>query len=48
MKNLEDFIIENVPATCYYIPDFITESEEKLLLHQINTNTPVKNKNMKI
>lgn len=33
---LEEFKLNNVPGTCYYIPNFITEAEEKLLLHDID------------
>ncbi|XP_070500454.1 alpha-ketoglutarate-dependent dioxygenase alkB homolog 6-like [Chironomus tepperi] len=35
MLNLEDYKLDCLPDTCYYIPNFITEAEEKLLLHEI-------------
>lgn len=35
MSDLKDFKLDSVPSTCYYIPDFITEAEEKLLIHNI-------------
>lgn len=40
MLNLEDYKLDCLPDTCYYIPNFITEAEEKLLLHEIY-KTPV-------
>lgn len=36
----EEFIVKEIPGTCYYIPNFITEAEEKLLIHDI-IKTPV-------
>lgn len=42
MMDLEKFIVTNVPTTCYYIPDFITESEEKLLIHNIQKTSSVR------
>lgn len=38
----EKFLVKNVPSTCYYIPDFISESEEKLLLHNILKTSAVR------
>ncbi|XP_027687001.1 alpha-ketoglutarate-dependent dioxygenase alkB homolog 6 isoform X2 [Chelonia mydas] len=32
---LETFLLEQVPPTVYYIPNFISESEEAYLLHQV-------------
>uniref|UniRef100_A0A452H242 Uncharacterized protein n=1 Tax=Gopherus agassizii TaxID=38772 RepID=A0A452H242_9SAUR len=32
---LETFRVEQVPPTVYYIPNFISESEETYLLHQV-------------
>lgn len=33
--DLEKHRIENVPATAFYIPDFVSAEREKLLLSQI-------------
>lgn len=38
----QKFLVKDVPSTCYYIPDFITESEEKLLLHNILKTSAVR------
>lgn len=40
--NMKKFIVENVPSTCYYIPEFISESEENFLLHQISRTSNVR------
>ncbi|KAG5674435.1 hypothetical protein PVAND_004406 [Polypedilum vanderplanki] len=41
--NLEEYKIDNINInTCYYIPNFITESEEKLLLHEINKTPTIR------
>ncbi|XP_030638471.1 putative RNA/DNA demethylase ALKBH6 [Chanos chanos] len=32
---LEKYILKNAPPTVYYIPDFITETEEEYLLQQV-------------
>lgn len=33
--SIEKFMLKTVPSTCFYVPSFITESEEKLLIHNI-------------
>lgn len=38
----EKFQVRDVPSTCYYIPDFINENEEKLLLHNILKTSTVR------
>lgn len=38
--DVEKFIVKEVPKTCYYIPNFITEAEEALIIHQIE-RTPL-------
>lgn len=40
--NYESFKLENIPSTCFYIANFITEAEETLLLHNINKISPVR------
>jgi alkylated DNA repair protein alkB homolog 6 len=42
MLDLENFIVPSVPSTCYYIPNFITEAEEQLLIHNIEKTSPVR------
>ncbi|CRL01631.1 CLUMA_CG014375, isoform A [Clunio marinus] len=39
---LDKFRVESMPPSCYYIPEFITESEEKLLLHNIERTSVVR------
>ena len=39
---LENFKVETVPSTCYYIPDFILESEENFLIHNIAKTSNVR------
>lgn len=40
--DFEKFIVKEVPSSCYYIPNFITEAEESLLVHQIERTPLVK------
>lgn len=40
MMNIESYLVNKLPPTCYYVPNFITESEEKLYLYYI-LKTPV-------
>lgn len=42
MLDLEQYIVKTVPSTCYYIPDFITDVEEKLLIHNIEKTSTVR------
>lgn len=42
MLNLEQFMVKTVPSTCYYIPDFLNDGEEKLLIHNIEKTSPVR------
>jgi len=39
---ISQFVVKEVPSTCYYIPDFITESEENFLLHNIAKTSNVR------
>lgn len=45
MIDLNEFIVKEAPTTCFYIPNFITEAEEKLLIHDI-IKTPVSYENI--
>ena len=36
MSNLDSYLLEKCPKTAYYIPDFITEEEENILIKNIN------------
>jgi hypothetical protein len=36
MPALEDFKIESLPSTAFYIADFITPEEEELLLQKVS------------
>jgi len=38
--NLEDYLIPGLPDSFYYIPNFITASEEAHLLTKVYTSTP--------
>lgn len=42
MDTISQFLVEEIPSTCFYIPDFITESEENFLLHNIAKTSSVK------
>jgi alkylated DNA repair protein alkB homolog 6 len=42
MSNLDKFKLDSVPSTCYYIPNFITEAEEHLLIHNIGKTSSVR------
>lgn len=35
-KNLEDYKVDALPSSLYYIPDYITPSEESLLLDRVS------------
>lgn len=39
---LEKFLVKDVPSTCFYIPEFITEAEENLLIHNIAKTSAVR------
>lgn len=41
-SNYKNHQVSNIPPTCYYIPNFVTESEENLLIHNINRISPVR------
>lgn len=40
--NLVKFIVKSVPATCFYVPEFITEAEENLLIHNIEKTSALR------
>lgn len=40
--NYENFAVRNIPPTCFYIPNFISEAEEALLTHNINKISTVR------
>lgn len=42
MIEIKDFHVKAVPDTCFYVPEFITESEEKLLIHNIEKTSSVR------
>lgn len=42
MVDFKNFLVDTVPATCYYIPNFITVEEEKLLIHNIEKTSSVR------
>ena len=33
--NLSEYLVPSVPATAYYVPEFITPEDEKLMLREI-------------
>lgn len=35
-KNLEDYKVDALPSSLYYIPNYITPSEESLLLDRVS------------
>ena len=42
MFNLDQFTLDSIPSTCIYIPNFITEAEEKLLIHNIEKTSSLR------
>lgn len=42
MFNPDQFILDSIPSTCFYIPNFITEGEEKLLVHNIEKTSSLR------
>lgn len=42
MSSIDEFRLDSVPSTCFYIPNFITEPEEKLLIHNIEKTSVVR------
>ena len=36
MTNLQDFLVDGIPNTCYYIPNFVTPEEEQSILQNVN------------
>ena len=36
MMELQDFRIDGIPNSCYYIPNFVTPEEEKVILQNVN------------
>ena len=36
MTNLQDFLVNGIPNTCYYIPNFVTPEEEQSILQNVN------------
>lgn len=42
MFDSEKFLVKTVPSSCYYIPNFISENEENLLLHNIERTSAVR------
>lgn len=42
MIEIKDFRVKEVPDTCYYVQEFISESEEKLLIHNIEKTSSVR------
>lgn len=39
---LEDFRVAEVPSICYYIPNFVSEADESLLIHNIQKISPLR------
>lgn len=35
---LEEFRIQSLPSAAYYIPDFITKEEEKIILNKVSVH----------
>ena len=42
MIDLESHQVKDVPETCFYVPNFISEGDEKLLIHNIAKTSPVR------
>ena len=42
LPNVEDFRVEGVPDVAYYLPNFISQSDEQYALNQIGKTSKVK------
>lgn len=42
MFKLSDHQLSDIPKDCFYVPEFISESEERLLIHNIEKTSPVR------